>query len=130
MQNINLSTLAGGALQEKFNIEFGKIMENIRDVNTDHKIKRKMNIEISFVSSEDRELAMADINVKIKLAPTKSVGTKFTIDTRDNGEVIASEYQKQLPGQSCMKVDPSTGEILTTEEENITPNLDGIKLVK
>ena len=67
MQNISLSTLAGGALQEKFNIEFGKIMENIRDVNTDHKIKRKMNIEISFVSSEDRELAMADINVKIKL---------------------------------------------------------------
>ena len=130
MQNISLSTLAGGALQEKFNIEFGKIMENIRDVNTDHKIKRKMNIEISFVSSEDRELAIADINVKIKLAPTKSVGTKFTIDTRDNGEVIASEYQKQLPGQRCMKVDPLTGEILTTEEENIEPNLDGIKLVK
>ena len=45
------------------------------------------------------------------------------------GGVLASEFKKQYPRQSVMRVDESTGEIITTAEEKEI-DLDGIRLVK
>ncbi|OSB03684.1 replication terminator protein, partial [Clostridium botulinum] len=45
------------------------------------------------------------------------------------GGILASEYKKQIPGQSTMRVDEETGEVLTTAEEKEV-DLKGIKLVK
>ena len=50
--------------------------------------------------------------------------------TDGKGGILASEYKKQVPGQSVMRVDEETGEILTTAEAKETINLEGIKLVK
>ena len=38
---INLEELAGGAVAEKVNVELGKVLANMMDVNTDAKKKRK-----------------------------------------------------------------------------------------
>ncbi|MGL4730008.1 MAG: replication terminator protein, partial [Clostridium sp.] len=69
------------------------------------------------------------ISAKTKLAPNKPIATKIVIGTDGKGGVLASEYKKQVPGQSVMRVDESTGEILTTGVEN-TIDLTEIKLVK
>lgn len=127
---INLDTIADGALAEKVNIALGEVLANIADPNTEWKTKRKLTIDITFVAQEDRELALLDIQTKTKLAPAKSVGTKILIGTDGKGGIIASEFGKQIPGQSCMRVDEETGEVLTTAEEKENINLDGIKLVK
>ena len=124
---INLEKFADGALAEKMNIELKKVLENIADPNTDFKLKRKLTLEMTFVSGEDRELAEVSILAKTKLAPNKPVATKIVIGTDGKGGILASEYKKQVPGQSVMRVDEETGEILTTGEEI---DLKGIKLVK
>lgn len=124
---INLEKFAGGALSEKFNIAYKEVLENILDPNTEHKIKRKLTLELSFKVTKDRELSMVDISTKTKLAPNAPTSTKILIDRDGNGGVIASEYEKQLAGQTYMKVDEETGELQTNEKD---VDIDGIKLVK
>ena len=131
---INLETLAEGGLTEKVNMALQDVLNNIADPNTDYKVKRKLTVDITFVSQEDRELALLDIPTKTKLAPPKSIGTKIVIGTDGKGGIMASEFGKQIPGQSVMRVDEETGEVLTTAEEKAAQeqqfNTEGIKLVK
>lgn len=126
---INLESFADGALAEKINIALKEVLENIADPNTDYKVKRKLNVVMTFSSGEDRELAEVSIVAKTKLAPAKALATKIVIGTDGKGGILASEYKKQVPGQSVMRVDEETGEILTTGEEKEV-DLTGIKLVK
>ena len=131
MENmINLEKFAEGALAEKMNGALKEVLENIQDPNTDFKLKRKLTLEMTFVSGEDRELAEVSMIAKTKLAPNKPIATKIVIGTDGKGGVLASEYKKQVPGQSAMRVNEETGEILTTAEEKETINLEGIKSVK
>ena len=131
---INLETLAEGGLTEKVNMALQEVLNNIADPNTDYKVKRKLTIDITFISQEDRDLALLDIQTKTKLAPPKSIGTKIVIGTDGKGGVMAGEFGKQIPGQSVMRVDEETGEVLTTAEEKAAQeqqfNTEGIKLVK
>lgn len=131
---INLETLAEGGLTEKVNMALREVLNNIADPNTDYKVKRKLTIDITFISQEDRDLALLDIQTKTKLAPPKSIGTKIVIGTDGKGGIMASEFGKQIPGQSVIRVDEETGEVLTTAEEKAAQeqqfNTEGIKLVK
>lgn len=128
--NFNLDNLAEGAFTEKINQGINEVLANIQDPNTDWKSKRKLTIELTFMSREDRELTSVDILTKTKLAPAKPIATTFIMGTDGKGGIIASEFKNQIPGQSVMRVDEETGEILTTAEEKENINLDGIKLVK
>jgi len=126
---INLEKFAEGALSEKFNVEFQKVLNNIADLNTDYKRKRKLTIDLTFNASEDRELALVDIQTKTRLAEPKSVGTRIIIGTDGTGSVMASELSKQIPGQSAIMVDEESGNVTTTAEKKQF-NTEGIKLVK
>ncbi|NFD94631.1 replication terminator protein [Clostridium sporogenes] len=126
---INLETFADGALAEKINMALKEVLENIADPNTDYKTKRKLTVDMTFASEEDRELTEVSIVAKPKLAPTKPLAAKIVIGTDGKGGILASEYKKQIPGQSTMRVDEETGEVLTTAEEKEV-DLKGIKLVK
>lgn len=128
--NFNLDSLAEGALREKVNLGINEVLTNIQDPNTDWKKKRKLIVELTFSAREDRELTAVDILTKTKLEPAKPIVTTFIMGTDGTGGIIASEFKNQVSGQSCMKVDEETGEILTTEEEKENINLEGIKLVK
>ncbi|WP_125153127.1 replication terminator protein [Clostridium rectalis] len=126
---INLETFADGALAEKINMALKEVLENIADPNTEWKTKRKLTVDMTFASGEDRELAEVSIVAKPKLAPTKPLAAKIVIGTDGKGGILASEYKKQVPGQSVLRVDEETGEVLTTAEEKEV-DLKGIKLVK
>lgn len=64
METINLTSIAGGMLQEKFEQSFERVIENMQDVNTPYKDKRKIGIEFVFTQNEERD----DVNVEIKIA--------------------------------------------------------------
>lgn len=127
--NFNLDKLAEGALTEKVNMGINEVLANIQDPNTDWKKKRKLTIELTFSAREDRELTAVDILTKTKLEPAKPIATTFIMGTDGKGGIIASEFKNQVPGQSSMRVDEETGEVLTTAEEKEF-NTEGIKLVK
>lgn len=128
---INLETLAGGAFAERTRQAINDVMVNIADPNTDFKPKRKVTIDITFAAGEDREVIECDVVAKLKIAPKKGIHTKFLLDKNLDGEILASEFKKQVPGQQAMKVDPETGEILTPEGNQEDNKLvKGLELVK
>lgn len=53
MLNVDLSKMAGGALQEKFNREITKVIENMQDPNTSYSTARSINIKITFKQGEE-----------------------------------------------------------------------------
>lgn len=118
--NINLDNLAEGAVREKFNNALKEVTKNILDPNTKASSKRTITLKLTFEPGEDREIADVTVDYSTKLAPVKGVSTRFVIGT-DGSDVIASEYKKQVPGQTVMKVEES-------EEEKI--DTTGLQLVK
>ena len=113
MKSVQLEELVGGALQEKFNNSFKRVIENMKDVNTSFKNKREIAIKLKFTQDEAREDVTVTIDVSEKLAPQRGLETKFMIgQDLKTGEVFAQEYGKQVPGQmSIDDFDEETGEI-------------------
>ncbi|NBH12719.1 hypothetical protein D3Z36_00605 [Lachnospiraceae bacterium] len=101
MLHVDLTQLAGGALQEKFDREITRVIENMQDPNTPFGEKRKITIDISLQSkTEFRDDANIEISVKSKLAGVISAKTNFAMDKDlQSGQVIVKEYGKQIPGQ-------------------------------
>lgn len=97
---VELQEVVGGALQEKFDKAFQRVIENLQDPNTSFKMKRKITIQMDFVQNEARDDVHVEVNVVEKLAPQAPMQTAFAIgkDLR-SGEVYAEEYGKQIKGQ-------------------------------
>ncbi len=100
MLHVDLSELAGGQLQEKFNREVTRVIQNMQDPNTPYGDSRKIVITISFKQTEMRDDAKVDISVVSKLASAISAKTYFALG-KDlmTGEVLVNEYGRQIPGQ-------------------------------
>lgn len=90
--DLDLSQVAGGALQEKINIEMDKIARNLRDPNTSAKTKRKLVIELSFTSDEEREIIHTETQVKTTLAGVKGVNTKMLLGMDPEGRPTLKEF--------------------------------------
>ena len=125
MNNVELQALVGGALQEKFNKAFAKVVENLQDANTSFKTKRKITIQLDFTQNEARDDVHVDVAVVEKLAPQAPMKTSFAIGKDlKSGELFAEEYGKQVKGQMTFNdlapaepvVDTETGEI---KESNV-----------
>lgn len=118
---MNLKDMVGGALQQKFQNSFDRVMENMQDENTPYKDRRQITITMTFVQNEQRNDVVCDIAVKEKLAMQGGLKTHFSVgkDLR-TGKVAAEEYGNQLKGQMSMDdaaeniaaVDMETGEVL------------------
>lgn len=100
MLHVDLSQLAGGTLQEKFDREITRVIDNMQDPNTPFGEKRKITINISFVQNEMRDGAKIEISLNSKLAGVISAKTNFAMGKDlKSGEVVVNEYGKQIPGQ-------------------------------
>lgn len=100
MQNVRLAELVGGALQEKFQNSFEKVLENMLDINTPYKARRSIAIKIDFDQNEQRNDVKTHISVKETLAPQGAIETSFSIGKDlETGEIIVEEYGKQIKGQ-------------------------------
>ena len=111
MQILKLDELANGAVAEKFNVEMEKVLRNLMDLNTDFKKARKITLTCNFSTTEDRDEAVVDFEIKSALAPQKGVMSRMIIGKDAEGKVQAAECEKgQLPGQT--KFDEETGEVI------------------
>ncbi|QQE80897.1 replication terminator protein [Alicyclobacillus sp. SO9] len=92
--SINLSKLAGGAVQERFEQEFQRIIENIADPNTDAKKKRKLQLTLTFEPNEDRSISELSIESKITTAPPMGVSTSLLIGADSDGVIASREIMQ------------------------------------
>lgn len=109
--NVQLEELANGALAEKFQQVLAKVVDNLRDVNTSYKTKRRITIQLDFILDESREDVRCDVAVGCKLAQPRPMSTRLAIgrDLRTD-ELYVAEYGKQIKGQ--MSID----DIVKTDE--------------
>ena len=128
MEAVELKNIAGGALQAKFNKAMEAVVANLLDPNTPSKDKRKITIEMTFVTDEERTQVASTVSVKQKLAPLHPINTQFGIgkDLKDGGNFI-EEYGQHLTGQMALNenvneqtingqvVDTDTGEVLESK---------------
>lgn len=128
MEAVELKNIAGGALQAKFNKAMEAVVANLLDPNTPSKDKRKITIEMTFVTDEERTQVASTVSVKQKLAPLHPINTQFGIgkDLKDGGNFI-EEYGQHLLGQMALNenvneqtingqvVDTDTGEVLESK---------------
>lgn len=99
--------MCGCAILEKADIEAGKIIDNILDVNTDPKKKRRLTLTCDFVPTPDRTQVALSVTAKSALAESNPIQTTLTIGANQKtGEVIAVENIPNVPGQ--MGLDGST----------------------
>jgi len=77
-EEVSLSNLCGGAIEEVFQREWAAILANVADVNTDPEAKRKLTLEFTVAPFEDRSGAKVTFSCKSKTVHVESVsGTVF-----------------------------------------------------
>lgn len=77
-EDVSLSNLCGGAVEEVFQREFAAVLANIADVNTPAEAKRKISLEFTISPFEDRSGAQVTFACKSKTVPIEAVkGTVF-----------------------------------------------------
>ncbi|EGQ3138957.1 TPA: hypothetical protein K8036_001689 [Staphylococcus pseudintermedius] len=107
LNNVKLSELGEGALQELFESELEKVIENINDINTDPTKKRKITMTIDIKSDEYREIIFADVKVKSNLVSMDSTGIKLFNIVDENGERVVNELRSGAKGQAFIDDDGS-----------------------
>lgn len=112
---VSLSTLAGGALAERFEDALQQVLDNIQDVNTEAKAKREITITMTVAPDDKREMANVGLNVKTKLASHKGLGSTFFMG-RSHGKVVIFESNPKQPGLFDPEKDKGKLEVLRRAE--------------
>jgi len=102
---IDLNTFADGAVSERFNLELQRVLENFADLNTDPKAKRQINLVVTLHGDEARDVILADVQAKTKLAPAKKLEAKIIMDYDETGKVTGSELKSGIKGQTYLDVE-------------------------
>lgn len=97
---VSVLEMAQGAIMEACNVEVGKVMDNIFDLNTDAKKKREVTIKLSFTPSADRQQVNISAQASCKLQPNNAIETALYCG-KDNvsGKIQAVELVPNIPGQ-------------------------------
>jgi hypothetical protein len=96
-EDVSLSNLCGGAIEEVFQKEFAAVLANIADVNTNPEAKRKITLEFTIAPFEDRSGAQVTFACKSKTVPVEAV--KGTVFLQRRGLVmVAVPHDPKQPG--------------------------------
>ena len=98
----SLLQMAKGAIQERVDYEVSRVVDNILDMNTEAKVKRKVVLTIVMTPDDDRQVVKIEASAKSTLAPVVPVGTSLVITADGNGEMMLAEIIPQVPGQISM----------------------------
>lgn len=93
-RTIKLDTLANGAVVELFESAVAQVLENVQDLNTDWKARRKIVLELAFSSDEERQVGDVEVKCSTKLAGMKGVRT-VVFYGNVNGRKVAVEQPRQ-----------------------------------
>ena len=103
-EEISVFDLLEGGVRELAELNLQRVLENIRDVNTDAKKTRTLTVTMKFLANDDRDTVNVDISVDSKTAPIKAVATTLDIG-EDCGQTVAVERPKYTPGQLRIDAD-------------------------
>ncbi len=103
--NLDLSQLAEGGVQEKLDIELNRVFENIHDLNTVAKAKRKVQITLEIEPNETRDIVVMNSKIKTTLAPLMDVATTVLTGLNDEGQPEAQELKSGAKGQMFINED-------------------------
>lgn len=109
----NLDELMGGALTRQFNAEMERVLKNVFDPNTDPKTKRKIQITITIVPNERRDVAEFKVEIKSTIAPHIPMMQSVFLSMDDEGTVTATELTDQEAGQIAMNGDETTPRVVS-----------------
>lgn len=101
---VSLASVAGGAIEEKFDYALRDVLANIADLNTDPKKKRKITLTMTVSGNEQRTLGEVSFQIKTSLAPAKPIETSLLIDT-DGKRVTGAELKSGQAGQTFIDDD-------------------------
>lgn len=104
MDNLRNSILdmATGAIKERVDYDVTKVIDNILDLNTKAKAKRKITLTIEFAPEEDRKKIAISVTSKPTLCPTNPVSTALAFVPGREGEAQLVEMVPQVPGQMAL----------------------------
>lgn len=88
-----------GSLQYLFNDAISRVTENIEDPRTSYQDKRKIKIEFTITSDDERKIACLDYNVNFQLAPL--MGGRVKMDIQEERIIHHPDY---MPGQVNMDI--------------------------
>ena len=98
----SLLQMAKGAIQERVDYEVTRVVDNLLDMNTEAKAKRKVTLNIVMTTDDDRRVVKVEASAKATLAPVTPIGTSLVITADKNGEMMLAEIIPQVPGQISM----------------------------
>lgn len=101
----SLLQMAKGAIQERVDYEVTRVVDNLLDMNTEAKAKRKVVLTIVMATDDDRRVVKVEASAKSTLAPVTPIGTSLVITADKNGEMMLAEIIPQVPGQISMTGD-------------------------
>lgn len=101
-QRSSLLQMAKGAIQERVDYEVTRVVDNLLDMNTEAKAKRKVTLNIVMTTDDDRRVVKVEASAKSTLAPVTPIGTSLVITADGNGEMMLAEIVPQVPGQISM----------------------------
>lgn len=101
---INLTEMAKGALQEQFENNFHKVLDNMEDPNTDPKKMRKLSITMKIIPAGTTGTARIEFQTDIKLVPQNALETQIAFG-KEQGKTIVREFGGDIPGQYEMTED-------------------------
>lgn len=87
-EKVSLLNICSGAVEEIFQREMKRILENIRDVNTADTAKRELTLKFTFKPYPDRSGATVEFATKSGLANVEAVNGTIHI-TAATGELAA-----------------------------------------
>lgn len=94
--------MAMGGIKERVDLEIGKVLDNIHDINTIAAKKRTINVQIDLLPDDARKMIRVEVTTKSKLQPTTPLATSLYIMPDENGEMQVYEATPQVPGQMNM----------------------------
>lgn len=104
-QLADLHSIGAGAALELFGAELGRVLENIRDANTEAEGKRKIVLEFVFKPDANREVVATLISARSTLAATKPVSEVLFVGRKDGnvvGTVVHSVEETRDPRQGIL----------------------------
>jgi hypothetical protein len=94
---VRLDTIGGGSALELFDIELGKVLENIADINTEAEAVRTVTITVKIYPGQLRDNAEIEVGSTCKLAPIRPADAVLFFG-RQNGRRVAVEHDPRQAG--------------------------------